>query len=97
MSEVQENQEQQSGRDRGERGDDKAKFSKKPGGKPARKKPCAFCMEKSVYIDYKDISRLRKYITEKGKIIPRRQTGLCAAHQRELTSAIKRARVMSLI
>ena len=93
MSEVQENQEQPAGRDR----EDKAKFTKKPGGKQIRKKPCAFCMEKSVYIDYKDISRLRKYVTEKGKIIPRRQTGLCAAHQRELTTAIKRARTMSLL
>ena len=76
--------------------DDKAKFVKKP-GKPTRKKPCAFCLEKSVYIDYKDVNRLRKYVTEKGKILPRRQTGICAAHQRELTTAIKRARNMSLL
>ena len=76
---------------------EKAKFSKKPMGKPIRKKPCSYCMEKSVYIDYKDVARLRKYVTEKGKIVPRRQTGLCAAHQRELTTAIKRARNMSLI
>ena len=77
--------------------DEKPRFSKKPTGKPARKKPCAFCMEKSVYIDYKDINRLKKYVTEKGKILPRRQTGLCARHQREVTNAVKRARNMSLI
>jgi len=62
----------------------------------AKKRPCGFCMEKNVYIDYKD-PRIKKYITEKGKIIARRQTGLCAKHQRELTTAIKRARNMSLI
>ena len=76
--------------------DERTKFAKKP-GKPTRKKPCAFCLEKSVYIDYKDIGRLRKYVTEKGKIVPRRQTGLCARHQREITTAIKRARNMSLL
>jgi len=70
-------------------------FVKKPGGK-AKRKPCSFCVEKNVYIDYKD-PRLRKFMTEKGKIISRRQTGLCAAHQREITVAIKRARNMSLI
>lgn len=63
--------------------------------KPKRR-PCGFCMEKNVYIDYKD-PRLKKYITEKGKIVSRRQTGLCAKHQRELTTAVKRARNMALI
>jgi len=76
--------------------DDKPRFAKKP-GKPTRKKPCSFCIEKCVYIDYKDVNRLRKYMTEKGKIVARRQTGLCAGHQREITAAIKRARNMSLI
>jgi len=70
-------------------------FAKKPGGKPKRR-PCAFCMEKNVYIDYKD-PRLKKYISEKGKITPRRQTGLCSKHQRELTTAVKRARNMALL
>jgi len=68
---------------------------KKPMGRPKRR-PCPFCMDKGVYIDYKD-PRLKKYITEKGKIVCRRQTGLCAGHQRSLTTAIKRARNMSLI
>ncbi len=61
------------------------------------KKVCAFCADKVEAIDYKDVAKLRKYMTEKGKIIPRRTTGVCARHQRELTSAIKRARVMALL
>ena len=61
------------------------------------KKPCAFCVDKVEAIDYKDVSRLKRYMTEKGKIIPRRASGLCAKHQRELTNAIKRARVMALL
>ena len=68
---------------------------KKPPMKPKRR-VCSFCMSRGT-IDYKDVARLRKYLTEKGKIVPRRQTGLCAVHQRELTNAIKRARTMSLI
>ncbi len=62
-----------------------------------RKKVCAFCLDKVDYIDYKDISKLRKYITERAKIVPRRVTGTCASHQRKLTIAIKRARHMALI
>ncbi len=61
------------------------------------KKVCAFCQDKVETIDYKDVSKLRRYITEKGKIVPRRISGLCAKHQRELTNAIKRARVMALL
>lgn len=69
--------------------------------RPARRRVCPFCMEKDenkkcLYIDYKD-SRNKKYITEKGKILPRKQTGLCSAHQRELAKAIKTAREMSLL
>ena len=62
-----------------------------------RKKVCAFCQEKSEHIDYKDVAKLRKYITEKGKILPRRITGTCAKHQREITRAIKRARQVALL
>lgn len=62
-----------------------------------RKKVCNFCVDKVEFIDYKEVSKFRRYITEKGKIIPRRQTGTCAKHQRELTNAIKRARFMALI
>lgn len=61
------------------------------------KKVCVFCQEKVESIDYKDTAKLRKFQTEKGKIIPRRTTGVCAKHQRELTNAIKRARVMALL
>ncbi len=60
------------------------------------KKVCVFCTEKTA-IDYKDAAKLRKFMTEKGKIIPRRTTGVCAKHQRELQNAIKRARVMALL
>ena len=62
-----------------------------------RKKVCAFCQEKNEHIDDKDVAKLRKYITEKGKILPRRITGTCAKHQREITTAIKRARQVALL
>ena len=63
----------------------------------SRKKVCAFCSDKSEFIDYKDINKLRKYVTERGKILPRRISGTCAKHQRELTVAIKRARNLALL
>ena len=63
----------------------------------SKKKVCAFCVDKQNVIDYKDANKLRRYITENGKILPRRQTGVCAKHQRELATAIKRARVMALL
>lgn len=62
-----------------------------------RKKVCAFCQEKVTEIDYKDINRLKKFVTEGGKIVPRRMSGTCAAHQRVLATAIKRARIASLL
>lgn len=62
-----------------------------------RKKVCAFCQAKAESIDYKDINTLKKYITEGGKILPRRMTGTCAKHQRLLASAIKRARLVDLL
>ena len=65
--------------------------------KVSRKKVCQFCVDHVSEIDYKEVARLKRYITEKGKILPRRQTGTCAAHQRELTVAIKRAREMALL
>ena len=55
-----------------------------------RKKVCAFCVDKVTAIDYKDTAKLRRYLSERGKILPRRTTGTCAAHQRDLTTAIKR-------
>ncbi|MDD4290983.1 MAG: 30S ribosomal protein S18 [Clostridia bacterium] len=73
------------------------KVAKKPIRRPARKKVCSFCVEKVEAIDYKDIAKLRKYVTEKGKMLPRRMTGVCAKHQRELAAAVKRARIMALL
>jgi small subunit ribosomal protein S18 len=62
-----------------------------------KKRPCRFCESKEVYIDYKDEKRLLKYISEQGKIIPKRITGTCAKHQRQLVQAVKRARHLALI
>ena len=62
-----------------------------------RKKVCTFCVEKVTAIDYKDTAKLRRFLSERGKILPRRTTGTCAAHQRNLTTAIKRARQIALL
>lgn len=62
-----------------------------------RKKVCSFCADKKAQIDYKDVSKLKKYITERGKILPRRISGNCSKHQRQLTIAIKRARQVALL
>lgn len=62
-----------------------------------RRRVCVFCQEKVTEIDYKDINRLKKFVAESGKIMPRRMTGTCAKHQRELSTAIKRARVSALL
>ncbi len=70
---------------------------KRPMKRNSRRKVCAFCQEKVEVIDYKDVNRLKKYITEGGKILPRRMSGTCAMHQRELSNAIKRARIVALL
>ena len=62
-----------------------------------RKRVCNFCVDKAVAIDYKEIDKLRRFITERGKILPRRISGNCAGHQRQLTAAIKRARNIALL
>ena len=62
-----------------------------------RRKVCQFCVDKMTHVDYKDTARLRKYMSERGKILPRRTTGTCAQHQRNLTEAIKRARHIALL
>ena len=62
-----------------------------------RKKVCQFCADKTETIDYKDVEKLKKYVTERGKILPKRITGTCAVHQREVTRAIKRARIVALL
>ena len=76
---------------------EETKVAPKKFKKTAKRKVCTFCVDHSKEIDYKDVARLKRFITEKGKILPRRQTGTCAAHQRELTVAIKRAREMALL
>ena len=67
------------------------------GGRRGRRKVCAFCADRTTAIDYKDVSRLRRFVSDRGKIVPRRVTGTCAKHQRMLTGAIKRARHVALL
>ena len=62
-----------------------------------RRKVCQFCADKNKEIDYKDVETLKKFVTERGKILPKRITGTCAMHQREVTKAIKRARIVALL
>jgi len=62
-----------------------------------KKRVCLFCADKIVHIDYKDVARLRKYLSERGKILPRRASGNCAKHQRVMTQNVKRARHMALM
>ena len=69
----------------------------KPRPRKSRRKVCGFCVDKVEHIDYKDTARLRKYVSERGKIMPRRMTGTCAKHQRQLSEAIKRARAIALL
>ncbi|MBS3975969.1 MAG: 30S ribosomal protein S18 [Syntrophomonadaceae bacterium] len=63
----------------------------------SRKRVCSFCADKLEHVDYKDLGKLRRYITERGKILPRRISGNCAGHQRQVTLAIKRARMIALL
>ena len=69
----------------------------KPSPRKSRRKVCGFCVDKVEHIDYKDTARLRKYVSERGKSMPRRMIGVCAKHQRELAIAIKRARIVALL
>jgi len=75
------------------------RFGKKNfrGMRRPRRKVCMFCKDKTTFIDYKDVNKLKKYVTEAGKISPKRATGTCARHQRELAIAIKRARQVALL
>jgi small subunit ribosomal protein S18 len=66
-------------------------------GRRPKRKNCTFCSEKAEFIDYKDVGRLRRFVTERGKILPRRISGNCARHQRVLATAIKRARELALL
>ena len=72
--------------------DDRPQRNRKP-----RRKVCQFCADKVEFIDYKDVAKLRRFVSERAKILPRRITGTCAKHQRQLTIAIKRARHIALL
>lgn len=71
--------------------------SDRPMRRKPRKKVCQFCVDKVAEIDYKDVARIRRFVSERGKIVPRRMSGCCAKHQRQLTTAIKRARHIALL
>ena len=77
--------------------EDRGDRVRRPRGRKPRRKVCQFCVEKVQHIDYKDVMRLRRFISERGKILPRRMTGTCAKHQRQLSTAIKRARTIALM
>jgi small subunit ribosomal protein S18 len=81
--------------DRGPAGGERPR--RRGGGRFGRRRVCAFCVDKVTAIDYKDPSKLRRYISDRGKIEPRRKTGTCAGHQRMLTIALKRARHVALL
>lgn len=70
---------------------------KRERGRKPKKKICSFCVDKVETIDYKDVGKIRRYTTERGKILPRRISGNCAKHQRRVTLAIKRARIVALL
>lgn len=94
MSEKIENAEKTERAERPER----AERAEKRNMRRARRKVCSFCVDKALNrIDYKDAGKLRRFISERAKILPRRVTGTCARHQRELTNAIKRARYVALL
>lgn len=84
---------ERGGREGYDRGDGRGN----PRMRRARRKVCAFCVDKVTDIDYKEVAKLRKYVSERGKILPRRISGNCAKHQRQLTAAIKRARHIALL
>ena len=74
-----------------------ADYKDRPYKRRGRRKVCQFCVDKALFVDYKDMGRLRRFISERGKIIPRRVNGCCAKHQRMVTLAIKRARHIALL
>ena len=88
--------EQQQKPERSER-PERPERSERPARDRRRRKVCQFCVDKVEHIDYKDTARLRKYVSDRAKILPRRMTGTCAMHPRQLTEAIKRARHVALM
>jgi len=86
--------------DRGSRGYNKDAYDKDGKGfknKRPKRKACPLCVDKITYLDYKDVAKVRKFTSEKGKILPRRISGTCAKHQRTVTVAVKRARHIALL
>ena len=77
--------------------EDRGDRARRPRGRKPRRKVCTFCVDKIQHIDYKDIARQRRFTSERGKILPRRMSGTCAKHQRQLSTAIKRARQIALL
>lgn len=77
--------------------EDRGDRARRPRGRKPRRKVCTFCVDKVQHIDYKDAARLRRFTNERGKILPRRMSGTCAKHQRQLSVAIKRARTIALL
>lgn len=80
--------------------EEKREYSPRPDrsrGPRRRRKVCTFCVDKVDSIDYKDLAKLKRYMSERGKILPRRMTGTCAKHQRQLATAIKRSRTIALL
>ena len=72
-------------------------LAKRERGRRPKRKVCGFCVDRATSIDYKDAGKLKRFLSERGKIMPRRVTGNCARHQRQLTTAIKQARVIALL
>ena len=90
-------EQQQQQQQKPERSEQRPERSERPARDRRRRKVCQFCVDKVEHIDYKDTARLRKYVSARAKILPRRMTGTCAMHQRQLTEAIKRARHVALM
>ncbi len=75
----------------------KAKTKRAVKDRRPKRKPCTFCADRAIAVSYRDVNRLRKYVSERGKIVPRRISGNCAKHQRMLTTAVKRARLIAFL
>jgi small subunit ribosomal protein S18 len=74
-----------------------SKIKRAPKERRPKRKPCGFCTDRAIAVSYRDVPRLRKFVSERGKIVPRRISGNCAKHQRLLTTAIKRARLIAFL
>ena len=75
----------------------KTKIKRAPKERRQKRRPCSFCIDRAIAVSYRDVGRLRKFVSERGKIVPRRISGNCAKHQRMLTVAVKRARLIAFL